>query len=119
MFGPLAWRFWRRHLHAMHRSFGPQWHFGPGGPRGSPWGHGGPHWGSWWHAGHGHHHGPTREQMIAHLEQYQRDLEEETIAVAARIKELRAAGAPGVPPGNQPGSEPSPPPGGPSNTSVL
>jgi hypothetical protein len=35
--------------------------------------------------------------MIAALERYQRDLEEETLAVAARIKALREAAAPGAP----------------------
>ena|SRR6266508_2380208 len=97
MFGPMAWHFLRRHLHATHGHAGPRWHAGPGSPHGSPWGQRGPQWGAWAHGGFGgyghHHHGPSREEEIAHLEQYQRDLEEETIAVAARIKELRAAAA--------------------------
>jgi hypothetical protein len=101
MFGPLAWRFRRRPLRTMHDPFGPPWHVGP-------------HWGAWGHGGHsgcGHHHGPdgpSREEVIAHLGQYQRALEEATIAVATRLKELRAAGAPATPatPGTAPGARP-------------
>ena len=140
------WRRHLHAMHAMHGPFGSQSHRAPDDPRGYSWGQGphgpdwrgafqdrrtwwwrrGPQWGGWHHGAHGihgihgahGHHGPSREEMIAHLEQYQRDLEEETIAVAARIKELRAAGAPGTP-GSQPGSETRPPSGGASEPPVL
>ena len=113
MLGAPAWHFWRRSLHAGRGPAGPHRHAGlgrVGGAHESSWGHG-PHWGGW---GHGRHHGPvgsSREAMLTRFEQHQRDLEEETIAVAARIKELRAAAAPGTP-GTAPGAPPAHRPGG-------
>jgi hypothetical protein len=95
----------------MHGPFGPQWHCGPGAHH--------------FHWGYGHDHGPSREEreeLIAYLERYQRDLEEETIAVATRIKELRAAGAPGTPgtpSRTQPSSQRTPPTGGTADSAVL
>ena len=103
MFGPLAQHFWHRRLHTMHGAFGPHRSHGP-------------------HGGHGHHHSPSRDEMIALLEHYQRDLEEEVIAVASRIKALRAAVAPdsaSTPPVTRPGGETSPPLEGATDTPVL
>jgi hypothetical protein len=72
-----------------------------------PWMHGGRRWAGehgrrdwqgWqgWRGGHAGCHwtdAPTREEFIAQLERYQRDLEEETIAVATKLKELRRQAA--------------------------
>jgi hypothetical protein len=73
-----------------YRDFGRRWRgfgayagsrrfFGPAGfAFRFGWPPGGRYWG-----------GPSRQEMIRWLEEYQRDLEQEILDVAARIKELR------------------------------
>ncbi|CAA9212395.1 MAG: hypothetical protein AVDCRST_MAG77-32 [uncultured Chloroflexi bacterium] len=90
LFGHL-FRHWAEGMHARHDAHGS--HGGHGGPPPwTPWAHGNPAdarygqcgpWGS----------GPSRDQMIQWLERYQRDLQDEAATVAARLNELREAGA--------------------------
>lgn len=53
-------------------------------------GGGDPSWRADWHQWHGHcGEEPSRRQRLAHLEEYQRDLEQQVADVATEIKRLR------------------------------
>jgi len=59
---------------------------------GHGWQHGPKH-GDWQKRGYGEWDGPSLEDRIAYLEEYQRDLEQEVADVASKIKKLKERAA--------------------------